>query len=91
MPAAAGVGPYDGSAQRPDARRLVFASMGTVVTLLSTTPLSDTTAASVAAARETSVVMAAAMGGLFLHEEVGPRRLLGAATVVVGIAALALG
>ena len=48
-------------------------------------------AASVAAARETSVVMAAAIGGLFLHEEVGPRRLLGAAAVTAGIAALALG
>ena len=48
-------------------------------------------AASVAAVRETSVVMAAAMGGLFLHEQVGARRLLGAAAVAAGIAALALG
>ena len=55
------------------------------------TALGLASAASVAAARETSVVIAAAMGGLFLHEEVGPRRMVGAATVVVGIAALALG
>jgi drug/metabolite transporter (DMT)-like permease len=48
-------------------------------------------AASVAAVRETGVVLATAMGALFLHEPVGPRRLTGAALVAIGVAALALG
>jgi drug/metabolite transporter (DMT)-like permease len=48
-------------------------------------------AASVAAVRETIVVLAAIMGGLFLSEPVGPRRLLGAVVVAVGIGAIALG
>jgi drug/metabolite transporter (DMT)-like permease len=48
-------------------------------------------AASVAAVRESGVVLATAMGALFLHEPVGPRRLSGAALVAIGVAALALG
>ncbi len=64
----------------------MFAAYSLVLAALGLAP-----AASVAAARETSVVMAAAMGGLFLHEEVGARRLAGAAAVAAGIAALALG
>lgn len=48
-------------------------------------------AASVAAVRETSVVMATAMSAVLLREAVGPRRLAGAALVAVGVAALALG
>ncbi len=47
-------------------------------------------AASVAAARETSVVLAAILGGIFLSEPVGPRRLFGAVVVAAGIGALAL-
>lgn len=48
-------------------------------------------AASVAAVRETSVVMATALAALVLHEGVGARRLLGSAVVAAGVAALALG
>ena len=47
-------------------------------------------AAPVAAVRETSVVLAAILGGLFLSEPVGRRRLLGAVVVATGIGALAL-
>jgi len=45
-------------------------------------------AASVAAVRETSVVIAVALAAPLLGENVGPRRLAGAALVVVGIAVL---
>jgi drug/metabolite transporter (DMT)-like permease len=45
-------------------------------------------AASVAAVRETSVVVAVALAAPLLGENVGPRRLAGAALVVVGIAVL---
>jgi drug/metabolite transporter (DMT)-like permease len=48
-------------------------------------------APAVSAVRETSVVIAAALARLVLHEPVGPRRLAGAAVVVIGIALLALG
>jgi drug/metabolite transporter (DMT)-like permease len=47
-------------------------------------------AASVAAVRETSVVLAAILGGVFLSEPVGRRRLFGAVVVAAGIGALAL-
>ena len=46
-------------------------------------------AASVAAVRETSVVIAVVLARLFLQEPVGPRRLAGAAIVVAGVALLA--
>jgi drug/metabolite transporter (DMT)-like permease len=46
--------------------------------------------ASVAAARESSVVIATAMAAVFLHEQVGPRRFAGSVLVVVGVALLAL-
>lgn len=46
--------------------------------------------ASVAAARESSVVIATAMAAVFLHEKVGPRRFAGSILVVVGVALLAL-
>jgi uncharacterized membrane protein len=42
----------------------------------------------VAAVRETSVVIAVALAAPLLGENVGPRRLAGAAFVVVGIAVL---
>ena len=46
--------------------------------------------ASVAAARESSVVIATAMAAAFLHEKVGPRRFAGSILVVIGVALLAL-
>jgi uncharacterized membrane protein len=48
-------------------------------------------AASVAAARETSVLIAALLAAPLARETVGPGRLLGAALVVVGAALIALG
>jgi drug/metabolite transporter (DMT)-like permease len=48
-------------------------------------------AAPVAAVRETSVVIAVGLAALFLHERVGPGRMLGAALVVAGIALLGIG
>ena len=46
--------------------------------------------AAVAALRETSVLFAALMGSLWLKEGFGLRRLAGAMSVVLGIAALKL-
>ncbi len=48
-------------------------------------------AASVAAVRESGVVMATVMAALVLHERVTPGRFAGAVLVVAGVAALALG
>lgn len=50
--------------------------------------LRQASAASVAAVRETSVVIAVALAAPFLGERVGPRRLAGAVLVVAGIAVL---
>jgi uncharacterized membrane protein len=47
-------------------------------------------AAPVAAVRETSVVIAALLAAVFLHEQVGPRRLGGALLVAAGVAAIVL-
>jgi drug/metabolite transporter (DMT)-like permease len=47
-------------------------------------------APAVAAVRETSVVIAAALASLYLRERVGPGRLAGAAAVAGGVALLAL-
>ena len=47
--------------------------------------------AAVAALRETSVLLAALLGSIWLKEGFGWRRLAGAASVVAGIAALKLG
>jgi uncharacterized membrane protein len=44
----------------------------------------------VSAVRETSVVIAVVLARVFLHERVGPRRMLGALVVVGGVALLAL-
>jgi drug/metabolite transporter (DMT)-like permease len=52
--------------------------------------LREASAASVAAVRETSVVIAVALAAPFLGEEVGPRRLAGAALVVVGVVVLGI-
>jgi drug/metabolite transporter (DMT)-like permease len=46
-------------------------------------------AAPVAAVRETSVVIAAILAAVVLHEHVGPRRIAGAVLVVAGVAAIA--
>ena len=46
-------------------------------------------AAPVAAVRETSVVIAALLAAVFLHEAVGVRRIAGALCVVAGVAAIA--
>jgi uncharacterized membrane protein len=53
--------------------------------------LQRASAASVASVRETSVVIAVALAAPFLGEQVGPRRLAGAALVVAGVAVLAGG
>jgi uncharacterized membrane protein len=47
-------------------------------------------AAPVAAVRETSVVIAALLAAVFLHEQVGPRRMGGALLVAAGVAAIVL-
>jgi drug/metabolite transporter (DMT)-like permease len=46
--------------------------------------------AHVAALRETSVIFAAIMGSLLLHEAFGPRRILAAALVAIGLIAMNL-
>ena len=51
--------------------------------------LSRASAASVAAVRETSVVVAAALAAVVLKEKVGPLRITGAALVVLGVALVA--
>ena len=48
-------------------------------------------AASVAAVRETSVLIAALLAVPLAHERVGPGRIAGAALVVAGVALIALG
>jgi uncharacterized membrane protein len=48
-------------------------------------------AASVAAVREVSVVIAVALGAILLHERVGPSRVAGAVVVVTGVALIVLG
>ena len=53
--------------------------------------LERASAASVAAVRETSVVVAALLAATVLNEKVGPLRLAGAVVVAAGIATLALG
>jgi uncharacterized membrane protein len=65
---------------------MMVAAYGLVLLALRIAP-----AASVAAVRESGVVMATAMAAWFLHEAVSRERFLGAALVVAGVAALALG
>jgi drug/metabolite transporter (DMT)-like permease len=48
-------------------------------------------ASGVAATRETSILVATVLGALFLGERVGPVRAFGAAAIVAGVAAVALG
>ncbi len=51
--------------------------------------LQRASAASVAAVRETSVVIAAALAAVVLKERVGPGRIAGAVLVVIGVGLLA--
>jgi len=53
--------------------------------------LSLAPAAAVAAVRETSILLAVALGAYLLREPVGPVRVAGAALVVAGVALVALG
>jgi drug/metabolite transporter (DMT)-like permease len=64
----------------------MFAAYATVLAALEIAE-----AAPVAALRETSVVMATAAAAITAREHVPPRRLAGAAIVVAGVAAIALG
>lgn len=65
-----------------------LASFGAYILVLAA--LSRASAASVAAVRETSVVIATALAAPLLHERVGASRLAGAAVVVAGIVLLGL-
>jgi drug/metabolite transporter (DMT)-like permease len=62
-----------------------FAAYALVLAALRLAP-----AAPVAAVRETSVVIAVALAGVFLHERVGRARLAGAVVVAAGVVILAL-
>lgn len=53
--------------------------------------LTTAAAASVAAVREVSVVIAAVLGAVVLHERVGPVRFAGSVVVAVGVALVVLG
>ncbi len=64
----------------------MIAAYGLVLLALKRAP-----AASVAAVRETSILMATAMAALLLRERVTPLRALGAAAITGGIMVLALG
>jgi drug/metabolite transporter (DMT)-like permease len=53
--------------------------------------LTTAAAASVAAVREVSVVIAAILGAVVLHERVGPSRLAGSVVVALGVALVVAG
>ena len=74
---------------RPAAAVIGVASAATYLLVLLALRLAS--APSVSAVRETSVVIAVVLARVFLDEPVGPRRLLGALVVVLGVALLALG
>jgi drug/metabolite transporter (DMT)-like permease len=67
---------------------IVAGLSGTVAYTLVLAALTLAPAAFVAAVRETSVVMATALGAFVLRERVEPSRWLGSGVVVVGIALL---
>lgn len=76
-------------ALRPDA---VVSGIATVLAYaLVLVALTMAPAASVAAVREVSVVIAVALGALLLHERVGPARVAGAIVVVLGVALIVSG
>ena len=64
----------------------MFGAYGLVLAALRLAP-----AASVAAVRETSVVMATGLAAVYLHEHVSRQRAIGAVLVCVGVVVLALG
>ncbi len=76
------------AAARPVAAVIGVASAATYLLVL--LALRVASAPAVAAVRETSVVIAAALARVVLGEPVGPRRLAGAALVVVGVCLLAV-
>ena len=76
------------AAARPTAGVIGIASATTYLLVLLALRLAS--APAVSAVRETSVVIAAALARVLLHEPVGVRRLTGAAVVAAGIALLAL-
>jgi drug/metabolite transporter (DMT)-like permease len=73
---------------RPAAIVAGLAAFGAYALVLAA--LQRASAASVAAVRETSVVIAAALAAVFLKERVSPARLAGAALVAGGVALLSL-
>jgi drug/metabolite transporter (DMT)-like permease len=75
-------------AVRPMPMLIGLATAGTYLLVL--LALRRAPAASVAAVRESSVVLATALAALVLHEHVGRRRLAGSAVVVAGVALLAI-
>ena len=77
------------AALRPAAVVAGITSFGAYVLVLAA--LSRASAASVAAVRETSVVIATAAAAPYLRERVGAGRLVGAAVVAAGVALVSLG
>jgi drug/metabolite transporter (DMT)-like permease len=73
---------------RPQTVLAAAGSFGAYVLFLAALRLAA--APSVAAVRETSVVIATALAAVVLHEHVGVERLAGAATVAAGVALVAL-
>jgi drug/metabolite transporter (DMT)-like permease len=92
LPYAAAIARRKGALRAAADRRSLPAGLGMVgAYVLVLAALQRAEAAPVAALRETSVVMAAGGAALAGRERVPPARLLGAALVVLGIAAIALG
>jgi drug/metabolite transporter (DMT)-like permease len=67
------------------------AILGTFAYILVLTAMTFTPVSYVAPARETSILIGTLMGMRFLSEEGGVRRIVAAAMMVIGVAALALG
>ena len=73
-------------------RDAVITGIGTVTAYaLVLVALTMAPAASVAAVREVSVVIAVALGAIFLHEKVSAARIAGAVVVTLGVALIVLG
>jgi len=69
----------------------VITGIGTVIAYaLVLVALTLAPAASVAAVREVSIVIAVALGAIFLHERVSRSRVAGALVVVLGVAFIVL-
>ncbi len=75
-------------ALRPVTIAAGLATFGAYILVLAA--LSRAPAASVAAVRETSVVIATALAAPLLHERVGASRLVGALVVVAGVVLLSI-